>query len=342
MKMESSSSVMVKKEVAATEEFTTTPSRTVTDLEQQQKESQAVMTEETKTVIPKTVTPPEASAVKAGPLDDDHHEKQVRFGGDQIKKESTESPANNDNKDRMTTRRSRHVLPSANAEPARGAVLEFKTYRSPSRKRDEEVPSLCSTGSDHNAPVEKATKSANKPTSSISVDPSKDTTSPLASHDTDKNEKESSARAAIKAKMEVRHARFFRESLSLFFGWLIYFLFPKRRRGHPKDPSKLVRSMKALCRVREITFYLQIRRHRQGGTSDRRVRSRRKRTTITRQTASRLLAPTGNILWRHQPILLLITENRFRSRLIHRMFWHGCNHRQRTASFLLVVDLGRL
>lgn len=177
MKMEK---VMVKQEpnTSTTEqEFTTTPSRTVTDIEQQQGGN---MTEGTKTV-PKTVTPPEAPSVKEERVEDENNEKQVRFGDDQIKKEDSESSSKD--KDKNTTRRNRPVK----VESSRGAVLEFKTYRSPSRKRDEEVPSLCSTGSD--APAEKAPKTA-KPASSISVDPSKDTTSPLASHDAEKNEKE--------------------------------------------------------------------------------------------------------------------------------------------------------
>lgn len=186
---------MVKKERTTTteEEFTATPSRTVTDLDQQ-KDGDTVMTEGAKTV-PKTVTPPEAPAVKGEPAEDGNNEKQVHFGRNQIKKEEAESRTNND---QNTTRRKRHV-PSVKMEASRGSVpvLQFKTYRSPSRKRDEEVPSLCSTGSD--AAAEKAPKSA-KPASSISVDPSKDTTSPLASHDADKNEKDASR---VTAEIEV-------------------------------------------------------------------------------------------------------------------------------------------
>ena len=181
MKMEK---VMAKQEPNTTkeQEFTTTPSRTVTDIEQQQGGDMA----EGNKIVPKTVTPPEAPPVKEELVDDENNEKQVRFGDDQIKKDDPES---NTEKDENATRRNRSVK----AESSRGAVLEFKTYRSPSRKRDEEVPSLCSTGSD--APAEKASKSA-KPASSISVDPSKDTTSPLASHDAEKSEKEVTRKTA--------------------------------------------------------------------------------------------------------------------------------------------------
>jgi hypothetical protein len=72
------------------------------------------------------------------------------------------------------------------------AVIEYKTFRSPPRKRDEEVPSLCSTGSGQLAGVaETEVKSAvpadavpKPPASSISCDPSMiDSTSPLASHE---------------------------------------------------------------------------------------------------------------------------------------------------------------
>ena len=116
-------------------------------------------TAETKTQ-PKTVTPPEGAG---GNKPEDNSEKQVRFG------DAAES-----------THRGRTTEET-------GAVLEFKTYRSPPRKRDEEVPSLCSTSSEQ-APDSKGV-STNIPTKSISVDPSKDTTSPLASHEAEKNDK---------------------------------------------------------------------------------------------------------------------------------------------------------
>lgn len=83
-----------------------------------------------------------------------------------------------------------HSPPSRNISSNNNtdAVIEYKTYRSPPRKRDEEVPSLCSTGSGH---LEKEVKSASAvpaatkpPASSISCDPSMvDSTSPLASHE---------------------------------------------------------------------------------------------------------------------------------------------------------------
>jgi hypothetical protein len=88
------------------------------------------------------------------------------------------------------------------------AVIEYKTFRSPPRKRDEEVPSLCSSNSgghltgvfSSNSVAEKATFAAPAaqkskqsmmskllpPGLSISCDPSMiDSTSPLASHETD-------------------------------------------------------------------------------------------------------------------------------------------------------------
>jgi hypothetical protein len=73
------------------------------------------------------------------------------------------------------------------------AVIEYKTFRSPPRKRDEEVPSLCSTGSGQLTGISTRSVAENEvksppapkpPASSISCDPSMiDSTSPLASHE---------------------------------------------------------------------------------------------------------------------------------------------------------------
>lgn len=166
---------MVKQEDSS-EEVACTPNRTTTDAEQQKMNS-AVMTTETKTV-PNTVTPPEANVKEeAG---GDSNDKQVRFGKDQVQPAASGDAATYDQ-----PRRNRYT--SGNSQSG-GAVLQFKTYRSPSRKRDEEVPSLCSTSSE--APAEKSSKSG-LPASSISVDPSQATTSPLASsHEGEKHNKD--------------------------------------------------------------------------------------------------------------------------------------------------------
>ena len=105
---------MVKQEANTTmeQEFTATPSRTVTTELEQQKEGDT-MTEGNKTV-PKTVTPPEAPAAKEDRMEDENSEKQVRFGADQIKKQDPES---NTDKDINGPRRSRHV-PSVKVEPS--------------------------------------------------------------------------------------------------------------------------------------------------------------------------------------------------------------------------------
>jgi hypothetical protein len=126
-----------------------------------------------------TVSPPDAGSKEGTAA-----EKQVRFdsGKVPVAAESEEPLAES-----RTAKRGRFVSPQkqppSSSQSPGGAVLEFKTYRSPSRnhKRDEEVPSLCSSSSD--API-KRSKGSTIPTVSISVDPSQDsTTSPLASHD---------------------------------------------------------------------------------------------------------------------------------------------------------------
>mmetsp|Transcript_9823 Transcript_9823/g.18976 ORF Transcript_9823/g.18976 Transcript_9823/m.18976 type:complete len:826 (+) Transcript_9823:239-2716(+) len=167
--------VMVKQEDTS-EGLALTPARTTADFELK-KNNTIIMTTETKTV-PKTVTPPEASAKEDSP--GDSNDKQVRFGKDQV------GPTPEHAQDHSTRRGRYASSPGKSHSAPGGAVLEFKTYRSPSRKRDEEVPSLCSTSSD--APAEKSSKNA-LPTSSISVDPTQATTSPLASHEGEKNEK---------------------------------------------------------------------------------------------------------------------------------------------------------
>jgi len=167
---------VVSKQEDTLEIVALTPDRTTADFEQ--KKNNTIMTTETKTV-PKTVTPPEASNKDESVLDS--NEKQVRFGKDEV----GQTPEHKEG--HHPTRRFRYPSSSGKSQSAPGgAVLEFKTYRSPSRKRDEEVPSLCSTSSE--APAEKSSKSS-LPTSSISVDPTQATTSPLASQEGEKKEK---------------------------------------------------------------------------------------------------------------------------------------------------------
>ena len=167
---------MIKQEDTS-EGVALTPDRNTADLEQ--KKTKTIMTTETK-IVPNTVTPPEASVKEDST--GDSNDKQVRFGKDEVGP-TPEHAADHHH----STRRGRYSsAPGKSQSAPGGAVLEFKTYRSPSRKRDEEVPSLCSTSSD--APAEKSSKGA-LPTSSISVDPSQATTSPLASHEAGKNGK---------------------------------------------------------------------------------------------------------------------------------------------------------
>lgn len=145
---------------------------------------------------PTTVTP--VDAVPGG--------KHVRFGNDEKEKEEgcTESQRG------LVSRRGGRLGGSAGTpRPADGPVLEFKTFRSPQRKRDamenDTVPSLCSAGSGISSvePAEKGsgqevaedspgadqkvaasgekTEESRRP-SSISCDASIDT-SPLTSND---------------------------------------------------------------------------------------------------------------------------------------------------------------
>jgi hypothetical protein len=144
-------------------EIASTPLRR--DDDQRKGQQTTVMTDPTKPSQPKTVTPPEVGVKEDNNDSSSNNEKQVRFGGEE------------------------------NGGGGGGPVLEFKTYRSPPRKSDEEVPSLCSTSSE---PSKKKTTSkvSTIPTTSISVDPSNDTTSPLASsHEAEKDEKYLSTRS---------------------------------------------------------------------------------------------------------------------------------------------------
>lgn len=110
--------------------------------------------------------------------------------------------------------------------PTREPVLEFKTYRSPSRKKDENdtVPSLCSATTSSTSEKEKTTPKAvpvdSKPNTpmkreddegdqsspdkkidpkpaSISYDSSVDQTSPLTSHDSEQTNEPRSPRAKV-------------------------------------------------------------------------------------------------------------------------------------------------
>ena len=65
-------------------EFAATPSRTITDLDQD-KERDPTMTDEQHKTKPKTVTPPD---VKEEPVDDAKEKNHVRFG-EEIEKESS-------------------------------------------------------------------------------------------------------------------------------------------------------------------------------------------------------------------------------------------------------------
>ena len=200
---------------------------------------------------PKTVTPPESgsrdeivkkesaaeSPLQIGvssqvhsPADQDKH---VRFGGEHDIREpksespaesSSDSPASNKSQRGLVSRRGgRCTSPgrvgSRVSSPPKDSVLEFKTFRSPQRKRDENdtnTPSLCSTGSFLDAKETKEGDSANsaalddakvntegseshasvkadgdgsKKPLSISCDASKVQTSPLHSHEADQDVK---------------------------------------------------------------------------------------------------------------------------------------------------------
>jgi hypothetical protein len=140
----------------------------------------------------------------------------VESSGDGINISNSGNNGGNKSQRGLVSRRGRFISPGRRLQPVAAAapatvhsppsrnisnsnnnntdsVIEYKTYRSPSRKRDEEVPSLCSTGSGHltgistRSVAENEVKSApapKPPASSISCDPSMiDSTSPLASHE---------------------------------------------------------------------------------------------------------------------------------------------------------------
>ena len=179
VKLEPPTTAVVKQEeMSSSEEIAQTPLKSTADPNLQTESNMSQVSK----AMPKTVTPPEVN-IKDEKPEDDSTEKQVRFGKNQVKSEESTKPSHPGSLADSYTKSS----------SPRGAVLQFKTYRSPSRKRDEEVPSLCSTNSDP-APIEKSSKSG-VPTSSISVDPSQSTTSPLASHEGEKSEKDTSHRA---------------------------------------------------------------------------------------------------------------------------------------------------
>lgn len=116
----------------------------------------------------------------------------------------TESPASSSNRGLVSRRGGRYGSPGRIKKEG-GPVLEFKTYRSPPRKKKEvendTIPSLCSTnsglqsssssGSSTRASVVPKTKKEETEEGSEEVRPSSiscdvshvDTTSPLASHD---------------------------------------------------------------------------------------------------------------------------------------------------------------
>jgi len=119
---------------------------------------------------------------------DDRH---VRFNNDQKKHDpAAESPSSNSSQRGLVSRRGgKCASPSRSPKGSSSdAVLEFKTYRSPPRKKREEidtVPSLCSDKDKIKAEARDSsseTKNDRKP-SSISCDASMNQTSPLASEE---------------------------------------------------------------------------------------------------------------------------------------------------------------
>jgi hypothetical protein len=155
------------------------------------------------------VTPPEA--VENSTLDSTGG-KQVRFGQEN-EEDSGSSTDNRTSQRGLVSRRGRYVSPGRRSGPPitnnnsscdNSLVMEYKTFRSPPRKRQDEVPSLCSTNSGqlttvtasaesttthheaHSSSIADRQKQA--PASSISVNPGMEAvTSPLASHDAVEN-----------------------------------------------------------------------------------------------------------------------------------------------------------
>ena len=109
--------------------------------------------------------------------------KQVRFDGTnkkEVKEEPRDSPPAPSSPTQQKSKRGlvsrRGGRYSASRSPPE-AVTEYKTYRSPSRKAHDEVPSLCSSQGDGKSGSK---RSATAPASSISCNPSESEASPLA------------------------------------------------------------------------------------------------------------------------------------------------------------------
>lgn len=128
------------------------------------------------------------SSVEASPED-----KHVRFDKKKQEQDSAETPEATNRRGEASRRGGRGSSPGRSGKEMESTVLEFKTYRSPERKRDESdtVPSLCSTSSaDKEKEQEQAPKAETKETketsseehnkpASISCDANLNQTSPL-------------------------------------------------------------------------------------------------------------------------------------------------------------------
>jgi hypothetical protein len=204
------------------------------DLEEEKKDSSAkeVATDASKVVKAKavTVTPPESASrevisnatkeaaesplqLVASQVESPEENKHVRFDKEmekavektEAKAESpSDSPSSTSSQRGLVSRRGGRCNSPARVvgkpSSAKATVLEFKTYRSPTRKRDENdtVPSLCSDKEksssaklDPKVKVVEAessnNSSGNRKPASISCDASLNQTSPLASHEGDQN-----------------------------------------------------------------------------------------------------------------------------------------------------------
>jgi hypothetical protein len=137
----------------------------------------------------KGVMPSQQAAEVTPPEGGDEPHKQVRFGAaaavDAVERTETRSRG-------AVSRRGRYVSPGRRAldlgstSPVNDAVtgkqpqevLSYQTFRSPSRSKEQDVPSLCSTGSEVGGD-----QSKQAPAQHIQVSASEATTSPLAAPD---------------------------------------------------------------------------------------------------------------------------------------------------------------
>lgn len=184
-----------------------TPDRKPSSSDRGQQKVTSSVEAERKISKPATVTPAESTTtrepVKAEPPAlqitssvESPEDKHVRFDKKKKKEDTSETPEAK-NRGAASRRGGRSGSPGRSGTEMESTVLEFKTYRSPERKRDESdtVPSLCSASSaEKEKEQEKASKAKTKDTketsseehnkpASISCDTNLNQTSPLGESD---------------------------------------------------------------------------------------------------------------------------------------------------------------